>query len=159
MDTDSLLWKDLQDVARIYGASVLVTLLEPLEISTYLGWRFDSLVRRAGMEPIGFPIPDGWVPASMEDTIDLVDALVARLLAGRMVVMHCLAGLGRTGTVAACCLVASGRVPAEAITIVRSARQGSLQNSGQECFVLRFAEAWARRLERNRWSTMGDASL
>ncbi len=56
--------------------------------------------------------------------------------------MHCLAGLGRTGTIAACCLVASGRSPADAIRAVRAARPGSVQNPAQEAFVVAFAAAW-----------------
>jgi protein-tyrosine phosphatase len=80
----------------------------------------------------------------------MAELLDHELRAGRVVVTHCLAGFGRTGTIAACCLVDRGRGAAEAITIVRAARPGSLQNSAQECFVSGFAEAWLRRLAQGR---------
>jgi protein-tyrosine phosphatase len=80
----------------------------------------------------------------MEATLALVAGLVAHLRAGRTVIVHCLAGLGRTGTVAACCLVACGRPPGRAIELVRGARPGAVQTEAQAEFVARFAEAWWR---------------
>ena len=55
--------------------------------------------------------------------------------------VHCRGGLGRTGTVAACVLIALHRYSAnEAIAAVRAARKGTVQTSEQEDFVRLFAE-------------------
>lgn len=55
--------------------------------------------------------------------------------------VHCRGGLGRTGTVAACVLVALGDHTAEeAICAVRAARRGTVQTREQEDFVRRFGE-------------------
>jgi protein-tyrosine phosphatase len=102
-------------------------------------------VGRAGLELISFPIPDGWVPWSVDAASALVESILDRLRSGKNVIMHCMAGLGRTGTIAACCLVACGRSPDEAIGAVRSARPGSVQNPVQEEFVVTFASAWRER--------------
>jgi protein-tyrosine phosphatase len=141
---------DLQAMAQFHGAAILVTLLEDAEIVRRLAPDFSDRARRAGLELISFPIPDGWVPWSVEAASMLVESLLDRLRSGKTVVVHCMAGLGRTGTIAACCLVACGRSPAEAIGIVRSARPGSVQNPVQEAFVVAFASALAERGSRAR---------
>lgn len=51
--------------------------------------------------------------------------------------MHCRAGLGRTGTVAARLLVEHGARPADAIALVRTVRPGSIETVEQESYVLR----------------------
>lgn len=56
-------------------------------------------------------------------------------------VVHCLAGLGRTSL--SCCLVARGRSPAEAMSTVRATRPASIQTPIQEAFLLELAAAWA----------------
>jgi protein-tyrosine phosphatase len=49
-------------------------------------------------------------------------------------------GLGRSGTVAACCLVAAGMSPEAAIAAVRTARgPRALETIAQENFVVTFA--------------------
>ncbi|NYT26421.1 ADP-ribosylglycohydrolase family protein, partial [Alcaligenaceae bacterium] len=53
--------------------------------------------------------------------------------------LHCRAGLGRAGTLAAHLLVELGTPPAEAVELVRRARTGAIQTSAQEAHVHRVA--------------------
>jgi ADP-ribosyl-[dinitrogen reductase] hydrolase len=62
-----------------------------------------------------------------------------RLARGERVVLHCMGGLGRTGTVAARLLVECGVAPEDAIGRVRVARPGAIEYSGQEEYVRRCA--------------------
>lgn len=66
--------------------------------------------------------------------------LVKKLFAkqGRIAV-HCVAGLGRTGTLMACYLVSEGMDAGEAIALVRANRPGSIQTVEQEAAVGRYA--------------------
>ncbi len=79
-----------------------------------------------------------WVPADMEATRRLVARMLAAVQRGEIVVVHCWGGLGRAGTIAACCLVARGVLPARAISLVRAARPGAVQSPEQERFVREF---------------------
>lgn len=76
----------------------------------------------------------------IEGAAKLVDDIVDAMSAGENVVVHCRGGLGRSGTIAACFLVARGRAPGEAIRLVRSARPGAVEVRDQEDFVQRFRE-------------------
>ncbi|MGQ9869945.1 phosphatase domain-containing putative toxin [Leptodesmis sp.] len=89
-----------------------------------------------------FPIPDFGTPASMTGLSQLVEDILAALEGGRATVVHCRAGLGRTGLVVASCLVALGYSPKEASTHVRTARPGSVETLEQEAYVHQFAAVW-----------------
>ena len=63
--------------------------------------------------------------------------------AGRPVAVSCYAGIGRTGTVLACCLVSRGASPADAVAEVRRLRPGSIQTPEQEAAVYEYARLHA----------------
>lgn len=134
---------DLLLLLREHGARTLVTLQEHSELKV-LGIRdLFRLGGAAGLECLSFPIPDGFPPFSLTAAFALVDAILRRLSAGQTVVLHCYAGLGRTGTIAALVLAAQGMDPRQAIDRVRQIRAGAIPERLQEEFVCAFADAWS----------------
>jgi protein-tyrosine phosphatase len=133
---------DLRRLTAEYGANVLVTLLEELELRQASIPGLGAAARRAGLAWHWFPIADVSTPREPEAPIPLVREIVGHLAEGETVVVHCMGGLGRAGTIAACVLAARALEPAAAIAAVRAARPGALQTPAQEAFVGRFAAAW-----------------
>ena len=124
---------DLGWLRTEYGAEVLVSLMEDFE---YEELEISDLFQKAeglGLEVIRFPVVDGGVPPrdELDEYADLIRGLVNRLKDGATVVVHCHAGLGRTGLVVASILVALGNHPGEAIDFVRESRPGTLETSAQ----------------------------
>lgn len=58
---------------------------------------------------------------------------------GAGVALHCKAGLGRTGTVAARILIERGLSASDALRLVRQTRPGSIETAAQEQYLQRFA--------------------
>jgi protein-tyrosine phosphatase len=140
--SERLLDADLASL-RAMGTSVLVTLLEEAEMARIGLAPLLERARRAGMEALWYPIPDGTAPSDLLSAARLVEAILGHLSAGRTVVVHCHGGIGRSGTIAACSLVAAGLPPGRAVEMVRVARAGAATAAGQEEFVEAFARAWA----------------
>ena len=139
---------DLRVLREEYGADVLVSVMEEHE---YHGYKITELFERdvvEGIEVLRFAIEDMYVPreAEAEEYEGLIRNVADRMRDGKNVVVHCRGGLGRTGTVAACVLVALGNHSAdEAIGTVRLARRGTVQTRDQEDFVRRFEETLRAR--------------
>ncbi len=84
---------------KCMGVDVLVSLLEPDE-SHKLGLEKEAeLAQTHGLHFISFPIPDHSVPTSLADTKALCQDLLTFLQDGKGVLLHCFAGIGRSGTI------------------------------------------------------------
>lgn len=134
---------DLDRLRNHYRADVIVSLLESGDFE-FLG--ITDLAERAaerGIESLRFPIPDLGVPpqAAMAAFLDLVESLLASARAGKTVVIHCYAGRGRSGMVAACCFVFLGHTPEAAIGCVREVRPGAIETRAQERWIEAVAKA------------------
>ena len=138
-----LLDEDLASL-RAGGVTTLVVLLEEEEMARIGLAGLREHARRAGLEVLWFPFRDGTAPPDPEATAFLVQRILDRLASGRTVVVHCHGGIGRSGTIVAACLVASGADPARALELVRAERPAAATAFGQEEFVHAFAALWRR---------------
>jgi protein-tyrosine phosphatase len=74
----------------------------------------------------------------------IVSEIVTLLRYGKKVVIHCRAGRGRTGCMAACVMVRLGYLPKDAISVIRETRARTVDTAAQEHFVYRFGPPAAR---------------
>ena len=99
----------------------------------------ELLLVQSGMTYLRVPIPD-FHPPTLSDIKQVVSFTKSSLATGRAVVIHCTAGLGRTGTMLACWLVSQGMSSGNAIFRVRSLRPGSIETSEQEQIIFDYAD-------------------
>jgi len=127
------------DVIASWRPSVVITLVEDAEFALLGVPGFAGAVSQKGLPWRHLPIPDAGVPNAAFERAWAVTGAEARnvLLDGGRVLLHCRAGLGRTGMIAARLLVELGEPPEDAIAKVRSARPGAIETSSQERHVYR----------------------
>lgn len=125
---------------RDWGASTIVTLLQEHEFALLGLADFEAQVTGA-FRWHWLPIEDNNIPDSGFEQLwaSAGTDLRQRLVAGERVLLHCRAGLGRTGLIAARLLVELGTPPPQALVTVRQARPGTVQTAQQERYVLQLA--------------------
>jgi protein-tyrosine phosphatase len=125
---------------RAQGVDVLVSALTDYELVELRLTDEPELARRAGLTYISFPIPDRDAPAADAPVGDLVRHLEEHLVAGRFVVTHCRAGIGRSSLLAAAVLVQDGLSPDEAWERISVARGFEVPDTEvQEAWLASFA--------------------
>ena len=77
-----------------------------------------------------------------DDLVHAVDFIHSRITNNEPVLVHCLAGMGRTGVILGCYLVKYQKMSAsEATEKVREERPGSIQSYPQEEIIFRFEKS------------------
>lgn len=127
---------DLQAL-QAWGTHTLVSLVELEELDIYGVADLPGKALARGIRHLHLPITDMDIPDHRFDRrwTQCGPQIRALLIEGERVLLHCLAGLGRTGTVAARILVELGMTPESAIGTVRRARPGTIQTIQQEQYI------------------------
>jgi atypical dual specificity phosphatase len=117
-DAFALLWR--------IGIRALINLAEePLP---------EEILRNVGILAEHIPVVDFTAPSLKQ--VERVITMIHFYLEKNMpVAVHCIAGLGRTGTILACYLVGEGKSADEAITAIRRWRPGSIEMLDQEAVI------------------------
>lgn len=131
--------QDLQRLVEHYGATLLVSLVEQGELKALGIPHLIPEARSRGMEVRHFPLEDGSIP-EVAPLLDVVARILEVAGAGGTTVIHCKGGLGRSGLVAASCLLARGLSVPDAIRATRKARRGAIEPV-QEAFLPKVAAA------------------
>ncbi|HEY8178648.1 MAG TPA: protein-tyrosine phosphatase family protein [Candidatus Limnocylindria bacterium] len=129
------------DLAAMHSMGVvrLILLVEDRELEAWGDPAIVELGSMANVEVLRHPMADGSPPSSVEAMDRILDEIDEARASGDVVVA-CMGGVGRTGTVAACALVRAGSSAQEAIIAVRRLRHPTaVETDAQERFVSRYA--------------------
>ena len=102
-------------------------------------------LQRHGLKNLHLPIRDREPPtvAQIQMLLKRMEVLVQR---GEVLAVHCLAGIGRTGTVLAAWLVREGLTATEALRRVRLIDPQYVQSTEQETFLQAYEDTILRKL-------------
>jgi protein-tyrosine phosphatase len=126
--------------------ALLVLLVEDGELSR---WGDPGIVERgteAGVQIVRRPMADGSAPRTPAD-MDEILALIREARRSGDVAVACMGGVGRTGTVAACAMVAAGASAEAAIARVRAVRHPTAVETGEQ---IGFVHHYERHVAEDR---------
>ena len=104
------------------GIKKVVSLLEPHEAYELGLEDEETICERHGMQFGNFPVADRSIPDSAHGFVSFIRQIHADIASGVDTVVHCRAGIGRSGLVAAAVLVRAGHSPEAAFDLVSRAR-------------------------------------
>lgn len=149
--------QDLRHLQQL-GIHKVVSLLETDEAQR-CGLENESDICAAfSMEFAQFPIQDRQVPTHPAQFRQLVNQLYDELCSGKHVAIHCYAGIGRTGLLAASILIKHGMNPVQAADLLSDIRKYHVpQTTEQYHYLLDFAageeqrHAGDRKKKQTKW--------
>ena len=122
------------------GVRTVAVLLPTEDIERFYGLDLRGLYRDYGFEVLWYPIEDFQAPESIDTFHQFIGGELDVALRRGHVYVHCSAGIGRTGLVAAALLIYNGEGDKEAIRRVRTARPGTIETPGQMYFLQEYSE-------------------
>lgn len=135
--------KSIEDIElwKKAGVKAIVILAEPQEIARYWGSLknyFDALNDK-GFEYNYSPVIDFHAP-DLNQLKNVIEWIDSKVKANKPVLVHCRAGIGRTGTIIAAYLVKKGYEAGDAIRIVRRMIPLALEVNEQVSIVYEYHE-------------------
>jgi len=103
-----------------------------------------ALIEEFGFRVKHIPVRDFEAP-TLEQVDDFIAFAEKAHAEGKKLVVHCDAGIGRTGTALACYLISKGYNAAKAIEEVRVKRPGSIETVEQEELVMQYEERFGHK--------------
>jgi protein-tyrosine phosphatase len=105
-----------------FGINRIISLLEKSE-EIEIGLANESaLANKHSLEFVSYPIKDRGLPGDMKDYLNFTKSLYETIAGGKNTVIHCRAGIGRTGIIAAGVLLHAGFEADDAIAFISSKR-------------------------------------
>ncbi|MCD6066283.1 MAG: isochorismatase family protein [Bacteroidetes bacterium] len=129
------LQKDIESI-REQNIAAVVTLLSESEFAEYGVQDLRKAYKEAGIELMHQQVADQGI-TTLDEMKKITSFMDAQVNANKKILVHCVGGLGRTGTAVACYLKEyAGLNTADAIEVVRESRSPrAIENERQENFV------------------------
>ena len=131
-----MLQADLQQLVRM-GVSVVVCCMPWGEMARLGLAGYPAAAQRAGLLFYHYPLKDCTAPDPLVLS-QLVPQLCRHLRTGTNVFVHCKAGLGRSASLCAACLLHFGYPPLNAIQELRRLRPGAMPMRCQSASILEY---------------------
>jgi len=130
--------KDIETL-KDAGVDGVVTLIQSMEMHMVHAPDLGNLIQERDMWWKHLPIRDMGTPSKTFEAAwqEQSPEIHKKLIAGETIAIHCLAGLGRAGTITARLMVEFGVKPKDAIAQVREVRPGTIQTWRQKFYVWR----------------------
>ena len=127
------------DAVEGAGISTLITFLDQQELNRLGAGELPELVQTRPFQWFQLPIKDFGIPASetLLEWRGLLGPMLDHLRQNQRILLHCAAGLGRSGMMAATLLKAGGLTADDAMQLIRRSRPGTIETIEQENLVER----------------------
>ncbi|MEQ9021507.1 MAG: dual specificity protein phosphatase family protein [Pseudomonadales bacterium] len=126
---------------KMQGVTKVLCLMEPIEMERLGLDEEEQWCLSEGLKYENFPITDHSV-TSISDVKPLAKRLLQEIKSGEHLVVHCYAGIGRTGMICCCILMENGLTAGEAIAITSEKRQLKVPETREQTeFVLTYPDS------------------
>ncbi len=123
---------------KMQGITKVLCLMEPLEMERLGLDEEEKWCLSEGLKFENFPITDHSVTC-VDSLRVLAKRLLKEIIAGENLVVHCYAGIGRTGLVSSCILMEHGMSAEEAMALISQKRQLKIPETREQVeFVLAY---------------------